>query len=145
MTPGTSTIVYVGAHRDGSDGEKLHSMYGSRVYMYEPVGEFFADLQAKFGARPGYTLLNLGLGEADTIITLPKSRWVGASALRLFYTLNMPRPGRTFVHDLSRWQDFCRCSSVQPRRNMRHHRDHIFLPLLERATTVTYAPPQRPQ
>lgn len=56
------TVLYVGAHRDGSDGVYINRAYGLQVHLFEPSPTFFGQLREAVGNNSAFTLHNYGLG-----------------------------------------------------------------------------------
>lgn len=55
-------VVEVGGYK-GVYAEHILASRDPRLYVLEPVPEFFSDLEKKFGSNTNVTLLNYGLGK----------------------------------------------------------------------------------
>jgi FkbM family methyltransferase len=70
LPSGNCTMLYIGGNVEGADGNIIHSQHGCRVYILEPVPQFFKKLSTKFARVPGISTHNFGVGNATTLMRL---------------------------------------------------------------------------
>jgi hypothetical protein len=65
LPSGNCTMLYIGGNVEGADGNIIHSQHGCRVYILEPVPQFFKKLSTKFARVPGISTHNFGVGKTQ--------------------------------------------------------------------------------
>jgi FkbM family methyltransferase len=78
---GIRTVLDVGAHR-GESAVEFHALFPqAMIYSFEPLGECFAELQAKTAGAPRQKSFNVAIGERSGQSVIHKSGYSPSSSL----------------------------------------------------------------
>jgi FkbM family methyltransferase len=64
-----SVVLDVGGYH-GDWAAQLYERYGCRVYVFEPVTEFYEGIRARFAGNPSVKVFNFGLSDSDAMLPI---------------------------------------------------------------------------